>query len=109
MGCPASGCRGYEIGTGAGEDGHRPSTWAWPPTTDGDGWVPIPEFTAIFEGNGNTISNLKRFNAHRRGISDFGLFHTIGRTGVVRNLAFHQRDIHRPEQMSASWRGTTTA
>ena len=84
MGCPASGCRGYEIGTGAAGEAAITIALNVAPYNTGDGWVPIPEFTATLDGNGNTVNDLTRSSTAQ--LSNVGLFHTIGRTGVVRNL-----------------------
>ena len=76
MGCPSSGCTGYELAAnldfdtnsnGLADDGD--SFW-----NDGAGWVPLGDrdrkFTANFDGNGNTIANLYI----DRDITDAGLF-----------------------------------
>ena len=63
MGCPSGACTGYELradldfdtnGNGAADAGD--TYWH-----DGDGWMPIAtsnNYTATFDGNGHTISNL---------------------------------------------------
>lgn len=84
MGCPASGCVGYEIGTGRAGEAAIAINMGVSPWIDSPGWVPIPEFTAVFDGNGNKVINLQRDTANA--VSNFGLFDTIGRVGVVRNL-----------------------
>ena len=62
MGCPASGCIGYELATdldfdtnGNGEPDEGDAYW-----NGGAGWLPIggEGFSATFDGNGHTISNL---------------------------------------------------
>ena len=69
MGCPSSGCRGYELTRNL--DFNSPSSYAsrsvntsW---TQGDGWLQIgytdpasspDNFDAVFDGNNYTISNL---------------------------------------------------
>ena len=66
MGCPSSGCIGYELVRDldfADDDSYSNSAnqakWA---TTSTGGWLPIGggdnPFTAIFEGNGHTLSHL---------------------------------------------------
>ena len=64
MGCPSSGCVGYELtgdldfDTNASGDADEGDDY-W---NSGHGWVPIgadtDHFGAVFEGNGHTISNL---------------------------------------------------
>ena len=82
MGCPSSGCRGYELTRSLDFD--DPSSYAsgsintaW---TQGEGWLQIgytdpigstrAAFDAIFDGNNHTISNLYSSN----GLDDQGLF-----------------------------------
>ena len=51
----------------------------------GKGWIPLGDYTAIFDGNGHIIDNL--FVKREAGdAGDAGLFKTIGRKGIVRNL-----------------------
>ena len=89
MGCPASGCTGYELtanldfdtnSSGGANDGD--TYW-----NGGAGWDPIgdrPRFTATFEGNDNTIANL--FISHPTGNHDrLGLFARL-ENATVRNL-----------------------
>ena len=64
MGCPSSGCVGYELAgdldfdTNASGDADEGDEF-W---NSGHGWVPIGadthHYSAVFEGNGHTISNL---------------------------------------------------
>ncbi len=79
-GCPTAGCNGYElindiyladpVGTATGN---------FEPV----GFLSSP-FTAIFEGNGNTISNLIISNGTRY----VGFFGILGADSEVRNLSF---------------------
>ena len=46
------------------------------------GWLPIPNFSGNFNGNGYTISNLKI----NRNANNQGLFGSIGSDGIVRDL-----------------------
>ena len=83
MGCPASGCTGYEIGTGA--EGEAPividltgTSWTSGIGTSASG------FTATLEGHHNTIHKL---TVLKDGATDnAGLFENITATGAVRNL-----------------------
>ncbi len=98
MGCPSSGCIGYELvadldfdtnGNGkadAGDayyDGYPHSGW-----NIDNGWRPILSFVGVFDGNGHTIRNLyissPRYEA---GPVRAGLFNAINPPGIVRNLA----------------------
>ncbi len=110
MGCPDSGCIGYELTEDLDfdEDGN-----GVPEHNDGqvNGWrslgggtvdtkasgrpyVPGLHFTAIFDGNGHTIKNLirGRYNGERDSVSsdgtklEAGLFGIVGESGVVRNV-----------------------
>ena len=96
MGCPDGDdadtdpdpCRGYEIGP-------APSRTALDidldvaPYNQGEGWVPIPSYSAILEGNGNTASGL----FINKSSNNAGLFHTIADGGQVRNLGLLDVDI----------------
>ena len=111
-GCPAGGCRGYELTTDLDFDADGDGS-TWTRNSDGSvtldvddnndiyfdiasagssgGWVPIGDnssnnsgtrFTAVFEGNGNTITGL----ATVRDLTYIGLFGTIGAGADIRNL-----------------------
>ena len=75
MGCPASGCAGYELATDL-DFGNDAGNWV----PIGDGTAP---FTTTFDGNGHTISNLyiDRPNIHR-----IGLFGIIGSDSITRRV-----------------------
>ncbi len=88
-GCPIR-CNGYELVTdldfdtnsnGQPDSGDR----FW---NDGLGWAPMPitnlRYSAVFEGNGHTISNL--YMNKPGGMSNIGLFATTGGGASVRNL-----------------------
>ncbi len=87
MGCPSTGCTGYELNnnldfdTGTADD-RTDDTYH----NGGAGWNPIgvkdTGYTAAFEGNGNTISNLFM----NRSADDIGLFADIGSSASIRNL-----------------------
>ncbi len=60
MGCPSSLCAGYELTAnldfdtnGDGKASPGDAYWNY-----GLGWVPIPRYTGVFEGNGYAIHNL---------------------------------------------------
>ena len=75
MGCPlttpTAGCVGYELTAGLSLSGYT-------------NWTPIGTYTAIFEGNGNAVTNLTITNATA---DDVGLFAGLSSTGVIRRVA----------------------
>ena len=77
MGCPATGCKGYEIGTGAPGEGSITIDMTGTTWTSG-----LADLGAVFEGNGNTIDKL----AVTLLSTNTGLFNSITTAGVVRNL-----------------------
>ena len=115
MGCPPSGCKGYELTTdldfdtnGNGQADAGDTYWnaiaAYSgdhKRTDGRGWIPLGErffssaiasavaFAAVFDGNGHVIRNL-----YISGNSDhMGLFSRVGYTGVIRNVGLESVDV----------------
>ena len=93
MGCPDTGCEGYELTAGLDfdedGDGTRNDTY-----NTGSGWDPIGDdtdtFSATFEGNGYTITNLFMNRAFPD--ADYaGLFG--GSSGTVRNLGLADVDV----------------
>ena len=90
-GCPQSGCTGYELTAdldfdtnGNGEADAGDAYW-----NEGKGWLPIGEYTAIFDGNGRSISNLyfKSMGLPFPQVGERrGLFDELGETGVIRNM-----------------------
>ena len=70
MGCEET-CVGYELTRNLDfdSDGSYASGSVNRDWTNGDGWLPIDGFSAVFVGNGNTISNLY---IHRPGDADTG-------------------------------------
>ena len=107
FGCPDRVCKGYELMQDLDFDGDDDDGGTWsgngdegytldsddhqadyfPVDEDGaGGWLPIGNgtnpFAAVFDGNGNAISNL----AIRRGQMDIGLFAVIGEGAAIRNL-----------------------
>ena len=69
MGC-ASTCEGYELTA----DLNLSSVANWPVSSSG--------YTAVFEGNGHVLSNLKQ----DRAATNVGLFSLVGSGGVIRNV-----------------------
>ncbi len=89
MGCPATGCTGYELIADlnlALPPYGEPPFW-WPIGGDSSGW-----YNAIFEGNGHTISGL-RINARR---DQVGLFAVLAGNGVIRNLGLIAPQVSAP-------------
>ena len=96
MGCPAvvgetGGCGGYELMADLDFTG---SEWA-----GGDGWLPIGHpginedlgsYSAVFHGNGRTISNL---HIDRNGLTRVGLFTAVASGGVVRDVGLPGADV----------------
>ena len=105
-GCPALGCRGYELmqdldfdrndngrtWSGNGDDGYildsgdSQADYFLVENDGTGGWLPIGAarnpFVAVFEGNGHSIRNL----AIRRNQEYIGLFGAIGGEAAIRNL-----------------------
>ncbi len=104
MGCPSSGCTGYELTASI--------NLGVSPYNTGAGWEPIgtedAQFTATFEGNGNTISGL----FINRSVH-VGLFGVVGRSGTIRNVGLHDAEItgssYRVGALVGSNSGTITA
>ena len=94
-GCPSGGCDGYELRSDLdfnADNSYRNTTnkEAW---TSGLGWLPIGDrlsfFTAIFEGNGHTISNL-----YINRPSDYiGLFTATAKLAKISDLVLSQTSI----------------
>ena len=80
------GCEGYELRRTldfAGTKWENPTGGTTSDVPVVGGWNPIQNFTAIFEGNNNTISNIF---IDRTTVSAVGLFGAILTGGEVRNL-----------------------
>ena len=94
MGCPASGCTGYEIGTGAATEEDIVIDLT------GISWASgIPGFSATFEGNGNTIH---RLTVLKDGTTDnAGLFDSISAGGEVRNLGLTGVNVQARQKVGA--------
>ena len=85
QGCPAIGCRGYELVKNLdfnADTSYRTTsnkvTW-----TMGNGWSPIGSFSSVFEGNGHVIFNLQ---INRVGDNNVGLFAVLDLTGRIENV-----------------------
>ena len=119
MGCPASGCIGYEIGTGAAGEAAITIDLDVAPYNTGAGWNPMGAyvsrlephtFGAILEGNGNVIDNLF-INSTNFFFPILGLFSDIGSRGKVRNLGLTNVNItgaSRIRDMSQAFAGALT-
>ena len=83
MGCPSSGCVGYEL---AGDIDLAGTTW-----------TPIMGYSAVLEGNGHAIRSLSV-----SGTGDFaGLFGKLASGGVARNLALASVDVSGADKVGA--------
>ncbi len=91
MGCPSTGCTGYELTTHLQFDSdgdsdvdradHHGLFW-----NDGEGWQPIGGmYDAVFDGNGHTISDLL-IDVEFSDATNFGLFAGLGANGVLRGV-----------------------
>ena len=89
MGCPSTGCKGYELTTDLdfdtnnnGEVGPGDDYW-----NNSSGFYPIGAvYTAIFDGNNHTISNFHHKAGTGQTGGNHGLFQEVGRTGEIRGL-----------------------
>ena len=92
-------CTGYELESDldfdVNGDGSITADDGFPSHGLGSGWQPIGRvaantpFTAIFEGNGFTISNMFGLRSN----NDRGLFGKVSSTGVVRNVGLPDVDL----------------
>ncbi len=97
-GCPQSGCKGYELtadldfdrnGNGRADAGDYPRAVDGGHVNDGQGWLSIGEYAAVFDGNGHAISNLYFKSRARPWPEDSarrGLFDELAEDGVLRNV-----------------------
>ena len=94
QGCPATGCKGYELMRSLDfnvADSYRDNmvntTW-----TTSTGWQPIGSnanrFSSIFEGNGHTISNL-----YIKAESQLGLFSVLRANGRIQNVGLLDAEV----------------
>ena len=94
MGCPASGCGGYELVTNLD----------FGTAVSGRGWLPIGthdnqtnnDFNAVFDGNGHIISNLYIARADTSGVGLFAVANRgsdIKRVGLVSVNVIGNRDV----------------
>ena len=92
MGCPAAGCLGYELAAdldfdtdGSGAAGPGDAFW-----NGGAGWRPLgtldEPFTAVFSGNGRTVSHLFVAGGNNAGL--FGMS-----SGVIRGVGVLAADV----------------
>ncbi len=106
----ANGCIGYELTRSldfqdADSYASNEVNAAWTDElAEGEGWLPIgaekSPFTAIFEGNGHAIANLYiyierplKWNYIIDSEDYVGLFSTVGRSGIVRNVGLTDVDV----------------
>ena len=98
MGCPDTGCIGYELMRSLDFNdvdsyGERGSMAIWTGTEPGEGWLPIgsctdavtcESYSGVFEGNNKSISNLFISSFPPTAIFGVGLFGAFN--GSIRNL-----------------------
>ena len=91
MGCPSTGCRGYELKANldfdtdndGDVDGDDPGSY--------ENWWPIGEiYNTTFRGNGFTINNLRLVRASNDHV---GLFNIIGLSGRVESLGLTNANV----------------
>ena len=101
MGCPSGTCAGYELRANLdfdtdGDGATYTTSSAGVVTGDagdtyyngGSGWTPLGSFSATFEGNAYTVSNLY-INLSTTGNNEgnyVGMFGDLAATGVIRNV-----------------------
>ena len=89
MGCPSTGCNGYELMADLDFDG---SSWS-----GGAGWAPLGsssnQWRARFNGNGRLIKNLF---INRSGGDNIGLFGYIGSPGRVEFVGITDANVSAP-------------
>ncbi len=92
MGCPDSGCVGYELTADLNLDtnnnGRADSGDAY--WNGGAGWDPIDGYSGILDGSGHAIKNL---HINRTGNEPAGLFGQLTNEAEVRNLGLTDVDI----------------
>ena len=91
IGCPARGCKGYELirdldfnDAASYRDATNRDTW-----TTGLGWLPINNFNSIFKGNGYAISNLYM----DRNTRNVALFSTTKDNAVIDDISLLEVNI----------------
>ena len=96
MGCPSSGCVGYELTTALdfdtndnGQADAGDSYWS-----GGRGWMPlglldVDGFAAVFDGSGHVIRNLYI----NTGDNNTGLFGKVADTGVIRDVGLESVNV----------------
>ncbi len=105
MGCPATGCVGYELTTNLDFDENSDGeiTQAGDPTywNSGAGWDPIGDsssnsYAGNFKGNGNTINNLF---ISRSSAAYQGLFGVIASGSRIETLGVINADVHASDRV----------
>ena len=112
MGCPTTGCTGYELMAdldfdtdGSGAVDAADDYW-----NGGSGWEPIgttaTTFSVTFDGNRYTIANLFIDRSTSDGV---GLFGATGATAVIRNVRLTGVDVTGNDNVGALVAGTARA
>ena len=98
MGCPAAGCTGYELNNNLS---FGATDWNG---ADAGKWTPLTKagYTATFEGNGKTLSDLNIFG----GAGSVGLFGKLSSSGIIRNVGLEDPVIFNMAKTSPAFIGT---
>ena len=112
-GCP--GCRGYELGSsldfndrGSYASSSINAEWTtdtgWEPIGRGDPKSEADRFEGVFDGNGNTISNLYIFLPDSGSSQDvhLGLFGVTGESSIIRNVGLVDVEVTASYSVSGS-------
>ena len=115
MGCPGTGCTGYELTANLDFDENSDGSITAADSTywnGGDGWRSVgglenasysTGFNAIFEGNGNTISNLfidrESTNSDTWAAYRVGLFGVATQSSTIRNLVLKDVNVSGEEEV----------
>ena len=96
QGCPSNSCRGYELVRDLDfndDDSYRNTAnqIGW---TTGTGWVPIGQFSGIFEGNGYTLSNLTITASDRAGLFLGLKGESVSASGIINGIGLLNAVVH---------------
>ena len=100
QGCPATGCRGYELvkdldfnGDASYRTISNKVTW-----TTGGGWSPIGSFSSVFEGNGFMIAHLY---INRSNNNNVGLFSVVNEAAQIQNIRLSEVNVRGKANMGS--------
>ena len=106
LGCPAGGCRGYELDRDLDFEDiasyrnayHRDVANKDEWTASAGGWQPIENFNGIFRANGKTLSNLR---INRPTLRNVGLFADTGEQAVIEGVALLSVELRGGERIGS--------